>query len=89
MSGLKHASHTDEPLFAENVPVCGGFLRVTECHECFQKFRVMGKRDKAYLALVALVLSSFRLSTAGRAVLASRAPWPVLELADAAARADQ
>ena len=42
-----------------------------------------------YLALVALVGPSTRLNTAGRAVLASRGPCPVLELADATARAAQ
>ena len=65
-------------------PVCVVLWRVTECRAYFGKFRVMVKRNEIYLALVALVGPSTRLSTAGRAVLASRGPYPVLKLADAA-----
>ena len=54
-----------------------------------EKVRVTAKKNEIYLALVALLLSSVGLSAAGRAVLASRAPRHVLELADAAARAAQ
>ena len=63
--------------------------RVTERHVYLGKVRVMVKRNESYLALVALLLSSVRLRATGRTVLASRGPCPVLELADAAARAAQ
>ena len=62
---------------------------MTERHVYFGKVRVTAKRNEIYLALVALLLSSVGLHAAGRTVLASRGPWPVLELADAAARAAQ
>ena len=69
-------------------PDCVALWRVTECRAYIGKlgttFRVMVNRNEIYLALVALVGPSTRLSTAGRAVLASRGPCPVLKLADAA-----
>ena len=54
-----------------------------------EKVMVTAKRNEIYLALVALLLSSVGLRAARTAVLASRGPCPVLELADATARAAQ
>ena len=62
---------------------------MTERHVYFGKVRVMVKRNESYLALVALVLSRVGLGATGGTVRASRGPCPVLELADAAARAAQ
>ena len=54
-----------------------------------EKVRVTAKRNESYLALVALVGSSVGLRAAGRAIVASRGPRHVLELADAALCAAQ
>ena len=88
MNGLEHGSHTDEPYFAVYFPVCVALWRVTECRAYIGKsgttVRVIVKKNESYLALVALVGPSTRLSTTRRAVLTSRGTLCLLELADAA-----